>query len=484
MLELRPFQRRAVKALESGRYDVVVMSVPRAQGKSTLAAELCLRALTPGDVLFHCGAESHLVAASIGQSRRTCFKLLRRMVEELPNVADYKISESANACHVRHRATNTRVSVVAGSAKSTLGLVGCPLVVVDEPGSYELEGGAHLWASLTTALGKPESELRLFVIGHLAPKATQPGHWYHDLVHGGTSGRTWVYFLAGDPKKWKRASEIRRCSPLSWRFSASRAKLLEQRDDAVSDSRLKAEFLSYRLNVPTADEAAALLTVDDWKRIVAREVPELNGAAPIVGIDIGANRAWSAAVAVWRSGRVEALAVAPGIPSIASQEKRDKVTPGHYQRLVDEGTLEVADGVRVPSPALLLGAVNTLWSPRYVICDRFRLDELKDCVPSGIRIVARQTRWSQSTADIRALRRAARDGDMAVDPGSRALLQASLSVAQVVNDDDGNVKLHKRGTNNTARDDVAAALILAVGAIARGKPRGGSGSKVVVPGGG
>ena len=79
------------------------------------------------------------------------------MVEDGKNPLDYAVSESANACHVRHKATNTRVSVVAGSAKATLGLVGCPLVVIDEPGAFELDGGAGLWDSIDTALAKPES---------------------------------------------------------------------------------------------------------------------------------------------------------------------------------------------------------------------------------------------------------------------------------------------------------------------------------------
>ena len=50
---------------------------------------------------------------------------------------------------------------------------------------------------------------------------------------------------------------------------------------------------------------------------------------------------------------------------------------------------------------------------------------------------------------------------------SRPLLTASLSVAMVKNDDQGNVRLQKKGTNNTARDDAAAALVLAAGAYQR-----------------
>ena len=77
------------------------------------------------------------------------------------------------------------------------------------------------------------------------------------------------------------------------------------------------------------------------------------------------------------------------------------------------------------------------------------------------------TRWSESGFDIRALRKLVSDGPFSVAEDSRLLLAASLSVAMVKNDDAGNVRLVKRGTNNTARDDAAAALILVSGAYQR-----------------
>ena len=68
-------------------------------------------------------------------------------------------------------------------------------------------------------------------------------------------------------------------------------------------------------------------------------------------------------MAVWQSGRAEALAVAPGLPSIQAQEKRDRVNPGTYQRLdlVSQGTLRIADGLRVQPPALLWEAIVSQW---------------------------------------------------------------------------------------------------------------------------
>ena len=210
-----------------------------------------------------------------------------------------------------------------------------------------------------------------------------------------------------------------------------------------------------------------LLTVDDWQRVCARAVPERAGR-PIVGIDLGAGRAWSAAVGLWRNGRVEAIAVAPGIPGLAEQEKRDRVPAGTYRRLAEGGVLRVATGKRVQTPpGALVHAIRAEWgAPEGIVCDRFRLAELQDCV-NGIPVSPRVTRWSSASEDIRSARALAADGPLACAPLSRALLAASLAGAMVKNDDAGSVRLVKRSSNNTARDDVATALVLAAGALAR-----------------
>ena len=160
-----------------------------------------------------------------------------------------------------------------------------------------------------------------------------PGHWFYDMVDAGTQGSTYVQSLVGDADTWDRWATIRKVNPLKAKYAESRAVLLEERDQARADSRLKARFLSYRLNLPTADESSMLLTVDDWKLAAAR--PEsLPVGKPIIGVDLGGGRAWSAAVAMWESGRMEAIACAPGIPDLADQERRDNVSAGVYGKLM------------------------------------------------------------------------------------------------------------------------------------------------------
>ena len=212
---------------------------------------------------------------------------------------------------------------------------------------------------------------------------------------------------------------------------------------------------------------AVLLTVDDFKLATAR--PQgLPAGKPIIGIDLGGGRAWSAAVAVWESGRIEALACAPGIPSIEDQEKRDNVPAGVYAKLVDTGALTLAHGLRVQPPSALWEAICDKWGvPVKIVCDRFRLSELQDVVGNACAIEPRVTQWSSASEDIRALRKICRDGPLSVDPQSRSLLVVSMSSAYVESDKAGNSRLIKRSSDNKARDDVAAAATLAAGSFQR-----------------
>ncbi len=468
MINLRQFQKKFIANAVRPDIDTAALSLPRGNGKSSLAGYLVARILDPADELFRPGTESVLGAASIEQAR-IVFRFARA---DLEPTGGYSFTDSHTRIGIRHKETNTRLRVIGSNAKTAMGLVGCPWAILDEPGAWEINGGQMLNDSIETAKGKPGSPLSAVYIGTLAPAM---GGWWHDLIHGGSQGSTYVQALQGDKSKWDQWSEIRRCNPLTAISPEFRKKLIEERDKARADTRLKARFLSYRLNIPSGDESVVLLTVDDWERIMARPVADAVGR-PAVGIDLGAGRAWSAAVGLWESGRIEAMAVAPGIPSLEEQEKRDRVPKGTYQKLYECGALRIAEGLRVPPAGQLIESVNRAWGPPAgIVCDRFRLADLQDCV-NGTPITPRVWRWSDSTEDIRALRKAAADGPLSCDPGSRALLEASLSVAMVQNDTSGNVRMVKRGTNNTGRDDVAAALILAAGVFerTRGRPARGA----------
>ena len=462
-MKLRPFQTDFIDRALDPAVKIAVLSTPRGNGKSFLAAHLVTRALTPGDSMFQAGKEIVQCAGSVEQARMV-YGFVRAALEP---TGEYRFIDSITRLGITHKETNTKLRIISSNGKTAMGLVNVSLAVADEPGSWEIAGGLLMWDALTGALGKPGSPLKIIVIGTLAPSATGAGHWFWDLVHDGTKGSTYVKAIQGQLEGWDTWGIIRRANPLTVISADFRAQLLEERDAARLDSRLKARFLSYRLNIPSADTAEVLLTVDDWKAVERREVPEAEGR-PVVGVDLAAGRAWSAAVAIFPSGRTEAIAVAPGIPDLEAQEKRDRIEPGTYRKLYDMGQLAIAEGLQVQPPGQLWASIRARWGkPRVIICDRFRLPELQDVVKNGARIEPRVTRWSEAAYDIRALRRQAKDGNLSVDRDSRLLLTTSLRRAMVVNDDAGSTRLAKRGTHNTARDDVAAALVLAAGAVER-----------------
>ena len=466
-MDFAPYQRRFVRAVDSPKYRTVAASWPRGCGKTTCAGWIVARALTPGDPLYVAGGEVVLFAGSIEQCRLTYRQALTFLE---PRLGEYRLVDSATRVAITHKATRTRLKAVGSNPKTSLGLVGVPLAILDEPAALHTVGGTALWDAVRTAQGKVGSPLKAILTGTIAP--ADPGSWWPLLVERGTVGSTWVGLLQGRADRWSHWREVLRVNPLARAHPETAEVLREERDAALADSRLAGAYKSFRLNLPAGDESTMLLTVEDWERVCARPVPARTGH-PIVGIDLGGGRAWSAAVATWRSGRVEALAVAPGVPDLAAQEKRDRAPRGTYAKLAENGSLRVAEGLRVQPPAALYRAVCEAWGrPERILCDRFRLPELRDAIGArGPQVIPRVARWSEASEDIRALRKLAADGPLAVAPESRPLLTASLAAAMVANDDAGNVRLRKRGTNNTSRDDVAAALAICAGSLQRNLSR-------------
>ena len=265
-MKLRPFQAKFVREAFRDHIDTAALSIPRGNGKSALAGHILSRCMVPGDELNQAGKEYILVASSLEQAR-IVYGFIRG---ELEGNEEYRWLDSSTRIGVLHKPSNTRLRVLSSKAKSAFGIVGCPLLILDEPGSLETVGGTLLADAIFSAMGKPGSRLKVLLIGTQSPASSG---WWIDLVNGGTTGSTYVQALKGDPKKWDKWTEIRRCNPLTAISDGFKAKLLDERNKARRDTRLKARFCSYRLNVPTGDEETMLLTVDDYATLTKRAVP-------------------------------------------------------------------------------------------------------------------------------------------------------------------------------------------------------------------
>ena len=408
---LRAFQKKFVRKVEGGRYDRLALSTPRGNGKSWLAAHILARSLTPGDPLFAPATESVLASSSLEQCR-VVFRFVRAMLGE----GGYRYQDSSTRLGVTHTETNTRLRAVGSSGRTIMGIgAGTAFVVADEPGSWENAGGTLMADAIDTALGKPNSRMCAIYIGTRWPSF---GGWWIDLLDRGTVGKTYVQTIQADPKLWDSWKEIRRCNPLAAVSRKFSRKLKEELSAALENSGKKAKFHSTRLNIPMADPENQLIDWDHWQEALQRPVPPRVGN-PIVAIDIGANRAWTASVAIWRNGRTEAVAIAPGVPSIEEQELRDKVPRGVYAKLVEAGRLEIEPGKKVPTLEHL-AAIVSAWEPAVCFGDRFGLMAFADVVNGEYEVVPRVTRYAESSADIAALRRFVADGPIAVEQSSAA----------------------------------------------------------------
>ena len=321
-----------------------------------------------------------------------------------------------------------------------------------------------MFDALRQSLGKMPNQ-RLLLIGTRAP--APDGSWWPDLLDAGCLPGIHVTVLSADPDDpWDDWKTIKACNPMITYNKTLAATIKRERNEARVNPSMKKSFLAFRLNRQIQVSAEMLLSIEDYQRLERRPVPPRQGR-PIVALDLGGQRSWSAAWAAWPNGRCEAFACCGGIPDLEQRERQDGMTRGLYTRLNAQGVLVVDPDVRVARPETLIDFLLSVGiHPEYMICDRFLIGSLKDVVAGRWEIVPRVVRWSEATEDIAGFRKLAIDGPLSLAPESRDLVKLSLSQAIVINDDGGSMRL-KKNRHGRSRDDVAVCATLASGALAR-----------------
>ena len=457
---LLPFQQSFVSAVcrRENPPDIAALSVARGNGKSWLAGKLVARSITPDDQLFVEGAENILVASSKMQAQI----VLEFSRDALGESSDYRW----RADGVTHLDTRTRVRVISSDSRRALGLgAKTRLIVADEPAAWSPTAGKRLWDAITGAIGK--RQMTVIAIGTIAPAPlTGPASWWPAHIAEGSGDGRHVQLLQADPKKWADFAEVLRCNPVAHVNPFLRRTLEREHRRALASERAALNFKQFRLNLPGGGDVdqQPLVTAAEWERIVSRPVPGCEGK-PIVGIDLGGSRSWSAACALWPNGRIESWAVAPGHPSLAEQERQDQVPDSTYAELVRAGGLSVDTDRAVPDIGLLLARIWA-WEPLALVSDPFRSAELHQVVLGRVRVVERAKGGSESTSNVQSLRSLLLDSASGVTLASRALLAAAFAQTNLVIDNSGVTRVTKVDRKRS-RDDAAAALLLAAGELAR-----------------
>ena len=313
---LLPYQTKFLSAVcrVNNRPEIAALSVGRGNGKTFLAGTLLAKALKPSDdPLYVEGAESVLVSASRPMAELT----LEAARLSLGDDPEFRWRRDG----VEHVRTRTRCRVLSSDSRRAFGLgASLNLAVLDEPGSFAPTSGERLWRALLGSLGK-NSSARILACGTIAPAAV--GSWWQTFIEAGSGPGRHVQLIQGSESTWRDWDAVLAANPVTAISKSMVRTLKREHDEALASDRAASAFLRYRMNInaPEVTHAQPLITSQEWERVCARPVPQVEGQ-PVIGVDLGGTRSWSAGSAIWPSGRIEAWAIAPGVPYLASQEKR------------------------------------------------------------------------------------------------------------------------------------------------------------------
>ena len=148
----------------------------------------------------------------------------------------------------------------------------------------------------------------------------------------------------------------------------------------------------------------------------------------------------SAVVSFWpASGRLEALAAFPGVPSLDRRGEAGGVE-GLYSECARPGELVTLGHRTVNVPALMREALERFGRPSRVAADRWREGELRDALAAaGVPAAAFEPRgqgYKDGGQDVRAFQHGCAEGR--VTPLKSLLLRSAMSQARTVSDPAGN----------------------------------------------
>ena len=456
-----PWQRRFVRGAFAPGVQSAALSVARGNGKTALLSGIAAATLD-GPLAVRRG-ETVIVASSFEQARIAFEHVVAFMGADLEDKGRWRVWDTAQQARVEDKQTGARVRCIGSDPRRAHGLAPV-LVLADEPAQWPESTGERMVAALRTAAGK-QPHSRFVALG---TRPADPEHWFAKMLAGSADYAQSHAARPDDPKfrktTWKKAN------PSLSHMPDLLVAIQSEAQQAKRDPALLASFEALRLNLGTEDaEVSTLLDAGLWRSIEG----EIERSGPCVwGIDLGTSAAQSAVAAYWpTTGALACLAAFPSEPSLAERGLRDGVG-GLYVECHRRGELLTLGQRSSDVSALLRVALDRFGRPSRVVADRWREAELRDALDvAGVPLAVLEFRgqgFKDGAEDVRGFRRACADRD--VLPAPSLLLRSAMAEARTVSDPAGNAKLSKGsqgGRRLRARDDAAAAAILAVAAGVR-----------------
>lgn len=434
------------------------LSVARKNGKSGLVAALCLGYLVgPLRTPLWRG-----IAISLTGGLATELRTAIIQTAAASNLSDLISTKSSPPPGSIRGLDGTELTLLA-SDKASGHAVGADLAIIDEAGLLE-ENRRELWNAVFSSISARDGRLMCISIrGH--------GPMYSELAD--RAGKPNVHFTEfaapegcdlDDADAWHAANPgLGSIKSLNFMKDAA-----ERAITTPADARI---FRAFELNQPQDPKALMLVEAADWQRCETEVLPPASGPM-VLAMDLSSGYAMSAAASYWpETGRLQFICAFPDDPGLKARGDADGVG-SLYEQMADRGELITTPGRTVEIGILLHWALTEFGYPAAVVCDRWRLNELKDAVeaagvPAG-HVITRGMGWQDGSEDVRAFQRAVKEGRVKA-PVSLAV-RSALSGAVTVADPAGNLKLAKAtqgGRRARHKDDIAAAAILAVSAGVR-----------------
>ena len=464
-----PWQGHFVRGAFAPGVQSAALSVARGNGKTALLSGIAAATLD-GPLAVPRG-ETMIVASSFEQARIAFEHVIAFMGGKLGDKRRYKVWDTAQQARIEDRQTGARVRCIGSDPRRAHGLAPV-LVLADEPAQWPDNTGERMVAALRTAAGK-QPHSRFVALG---TRPADPEHWFAKALAGGAD-----YWQCHAARSRDRPFQMRtwaRANPSLAHMPDLATAIRAEAVAAKRDPALLASFEALRLNCGTSDtEIQTLLSANLWSSI---EGDAERAGACVWGIDLGTSAAQSAVAAYWpATGRLESVAAFPAAPSLADRGLYDGAS-GLYVECARRGELLLLGQRSVDISALLAAALERFGRPSRILCDRWREAELRDALErAGVPLAALELRgmgYRDGAQDVRDFRRGCVDGK--VTPMPSLLLRSAMAEARTISDPAGNAKLSKGsqgGRRLRARDDAAAAAILAVAAgvrqPAQSKPR-------------
>ena len=457
-----PWQVRFVRGAFHEGVQSAALSVARGNGKTSLLSAIAC-AYLDGPLAVQRG-EVVIVASSFLQARLSFEHVLAFLGDKLNDRDRWRTWDTAQTALIEDRRTGARLRCLGSDPRRAHGLAPA-LTLADEPAQWPTSTSEKMLSALVTASGKQPGAK--FVALGTKPDAASD-HWFSKMLAGGCDYAQTHAAMVDDQKFQKRTWA--KANPSMRHFPDLEIAIKAESKLAKKDPALLRSFDALRLNLGTSEiEAAVLVDAELYKRCEG----SADAIGPCIwGIDLGGSAAQSAVAAYWpETGRLECLAAFPCEPSLADRGLRDGV--GRlYQECAQRGELVTLGQRASDIPQLLQAALDRFGRPAVVVSDRWREDDLRDALDKagvpGAELVVRGMGFKDGGADVRSFRRALAENR--VVPVPSLLLRSACAEARTISDPAGNSKLSKStqgGRRLGARDDAAAAAILAVAAGVR-----------------